>query len=120
MIRRPPRSTLFPYTTLFRSPRSSSSRPPRLEPPASSPNRTLASAPQSARSARAPAARTASHKERPSRGGMFVELDEVTQGHRKLCILGGTERIHAERILELRSEERRVGKECRSRWSPYH
>src|SRR5689334_24158848 len=22
--------------------------------------------------------------------------------------------------LELRSEERRVGKECRSRWSPYH
>ena len=24
------------------------------------------------------------------------------------------------RILEVRSEERRVGKECRSRWSPYH
>src|SRR5258707_2719460 len=23
-------------------------------------------------------------------------------------------------LLELRSEERRVGKECRSRWSPYH
>src|SRR3989440_8836727 len=23
-------------------------------------------------------------------------------------------------INELRSEERRVGKECRSRWSPYH
>ena len=22
--------------------------------------------------------------------------------------------------LSLRSEERRVGKECRSRWSPYH
>ena len=22
--------------------------------------------------------------------------------------------------VELRSEERRVGKECRSRWSPYH
>ena len=22
--------------------------------------------------------------------------------------------------LETRSEERRVGKECRSRWSPYH
>src|SRR5256885_3407337 len=27
MIRRPPRSTLFPYTTLFRSPSSSSSSP---------------------------------------------------------------------------------------------
>src|SRR2546427_9207433 len=23
-------------------------------------------------------------------------------------------------LLNLRSEERRVGKECRSRWSPYH
>ena len=23
-------------------------------------------------------------------------------------------------ILDFRSEERRVGKECRSRWSPYH
>src|SRR5258706_5951504 len=34
MIRRPPRSTLFPYTTLFRSPRASSPaalwRPPRI------------------------------------------------------------------------------------------
>ena len=24
------------------------------------------------------------------------------------------------RYIEPRSEERRVGKECRSRWSPYH
>src|SRR5256885_7957336 len=31
MIRRPPRSTLFPYTTLFRSPRNAR---PRLPPPA--------------------------------------------------------------------------------------
>ena len=23
-------------------------------------------------------------------------------------------------VVEVRSEERRVGKECRSRWSPYH
>ena len=23
-------------------------------------------------------------------------------------------------LQEIRSEERRVGKECRSRWSPYH
>src|SRR5688572_32239517 len=27
---------------------------------------------------------------------------------------------HAYSILSVRSEERRVGKECRSRWSPYH
>src|SRR3712207_8023471 len=26
----------------------------------------------------------------------------------------------ANKLLKLRSEERRVGKECRSRWSPYH
>ena len=25
-----------------------------------------------------------------------------------------------ELVVALRSEERRVGKECRSRWSPYH
>ena len=30
----------------------------------------------------------------------------------------GERRIVHERII--RSEERRVGKECRSRWSPYH
>ena len=26
----------------------------------------------------------------------------------------------AKKSLNIRSEERRVGKECRSRWSPYH
>ena len=26
----------------------------------------------------------------------------------------------SDRVSEMRSEERRVGKECRSRWSPYH
>ena len=25
-----------------------------------------------------------------------------------------------DKVMVLRSEERRVGKECRSRWSPYH
>ena len=33
-------------------------------------------------------------------------------GNKRCIILIPTE--------ELRSEERRVGKECRSRWSPYH
>ena len=28
--------------------------------------------------------------------------------------------IHIGNARPLRSEERRVGKECRSRWSPYH
>src|SRR5439155_8786760 len=45
MIRRPPRSTLFPYTTLFRSPNSWRRRAPRTARPftrgtASSPSRS--------------------------------------------------------------------------------
>ena len=42
-------------------------------------------------------------------------------------VKGGENRIILKRILKdleidgvIRSEERRVGKECRSRWSPYH
>ena len=35
-----------------------------------------------------------------------------------LCFLGGSI-VQAQRLAE-RLEERRVGKECRSRWSPYH
>ena len=39
---------------------------------------------------------------------------------RNLCVTDdinfGTDQVHA----DYRSEERRVGKECRSRWSPYH
>src|SRR6266446_6578846 len=33
---------------------------------------------------------------------------------------GQAERVSGELITGNRSEERRVGKECRSRWSPYH
>ena len=34
---------------------------------------------------------------------------------------GGKEALNSNRVIaEIRSEERRVGKECRSRWSPYH
>ena len=33
-----------------------------------------------------------------------------------LCLAAGGAEVHATG----RSEERRVGKECRSRWSPYH
>ena len=46
-----------------------------------------------------------------------------------VLIMGSTsDQPHADKItgtldslgIEHRSEERRVGKECRSRWSPYH
>ena len=33
----------------------------------------------------------------------------------QMCVV-----THMKEIKLLRSEERRVGKECRSRWSPYH
>src|SRR3712207_1573878 len=36
----------------------------------------------------------------------------------KVCIVADTSSISPTRYR--RSEERRVGKECRSRWSPYH
>src|SRR3712207_9083172 len=94
MIRRPPRSTLFPYTTLFRSP-------------------------------------------------LFAVTDQYS---RKVfndlffkCYKGETEdrlRFFAEELFETtlrpqvfpgsfdpfekRSEERRLGKECRCRWTPHH
>src|SRR2546430_17363694 len=72
MIRRPPRSTLFPYTTLFRSaPRRSRDRP-----------------------AGSAAAHADPGPASPAAGARLA---------------GGW-----------RSEERRVGKECRSRGSPYH
>ena len=34
--------------------------------------------------------------------------------------LPGERRWELADLVALRSEERRVGKECRSRWSPYH
>src|SRR5260221_11502416 len=38
-----------------------------------------------------------------------------------ISLLGTTGKPHQARLLRrMRSEERRVGKECRSRWSPYH
>ena len=38
---------------------------------------------------------------------------DVTRGEEVAAMFGAVAKAH-------RSEERRVGKECRSRWSPYH
>src|SRR2546430_14813864 len=35
-------------------------------------------------------------------------------------VLGIKSTNHSSVTIDVRSEERRVGKECRSRWSPYH
>ena len=46
-------------------------------------------------------------------------LEEITNSH---CIIEELIDIKKEIsvMVASRSEERRVGKECRSRWSPYH
>ena len=61
----------------------------------------------------------------------FAEEDTIVFGGSEPTYLepnapavGGPE-IHVieqiqEGLVRMRSEERRVGKECRSRWSPYH
>src|SRR5690554_7117408 len=48
--------------------------------------------------------------------GVDVQKNVVVLVRRQHLVI--VERAH--NILVIRSEERRVGKECRSRWSPYH
>ena len=60
-----------------------------------------------------PAARTR-YARLGGREALIVErYDRLREG-------GRVRRIHQEDLCTTRSEERRVGKECRSRWSPYH
>src|SRR2546425_13151323 len=59
--------------------------------------------------------------------GFFLEFDDARSGdfaplrfvpkHVRVVLGLVTTKVGT---LERRSEERRVGKECRSRWSPYH
>src|SRR5256885_16964002 len=99
MIRRPPRSTLFPYTTLFRSTDSE-----RLQRLACRPSRALDGRGASAQS---PVLSPIAHSS-PVREGAQTKVQWRTECSEPL------------RTCAFRSEERRVGKECRSRWSPYH
>src|SRR3712207_9210556 len=88
MIRRPPRSTLFPYTTLFRS---IAVMPTNLYGP---------------------------------NDNFHLENSHVMPAMMRKIFLAKL--LHdrdwdmIRKDLSIRSEERRVGKECRSRWSPYH
>ena len=47
----------------------------------------------------------------------FVDEAAVVVAGVPLRVVDGV--VHVD-VGRLRSEERRVGKECRSRWSPYH
>src|SRR3712207_9161176 len=116
MIRRPPRSTLFPYTTLFRSQSDTGSLLlAEDEVDLAALCRELASAAE----------------ERAAKKGLdlAVEIDPGVG-----VVIGDSRRLSQAiaNILDngiaytdrggrvLRSEERRVGKEWRSRWAPYH
>src|SRR3712207_9081224 len=100
MIRRPPRSTLFPYTTLFRS----------LYDLGFSIVATRGTA-RAIRSLGVPVERINKINE----GSPHV-VDRIAGGGVDLVVNTPT----GSGARSDRSEERRVGKECRSRWSPYH
>src|SRR3712207_9346015 len=129
MIRRPPRSTLFPYTTLFRS-RSPSRRRRRNREyfgvTVADPLDAMVPTPWN------DLRRSSGVRSATLRPVQFDVTVEIPKGQRNKYELDhATGRIRLDRMLftstrypadygyiENRSEERRVGKECRSRWSP--
>ena len=51
----------------------------------------------------------------------MVNLSQRTiRYYEEIGLLQSVRRIETGKRVYTRSEERRVGKECRSRWSPYH
>src|SRR3712207_9032305 len=104
MIRRPPRSTLFPYTTLFRSDREIKTFA----------ERDPAQIPWGDVGADIVVEST----------GVFTDGEKaaahIEGGAKKVVISAPAKNVDATFVFKVRSEERRVGKECRSRWSPYH
>src|SRR3712207_9490606 len=100
MIRRPPRSTRFPYTTLFRS--------------------------LVVVGVDTPTGREWNVHVHVADVGAAIEAGiEAGRPHRisvtPLAPIPPSAPLPGTRaVVAVRSEERRVGKECRSRWSPYH
>src|SRR3989441_7022037 len=154
MIRRPPRSTLFPYTTLFRSESGSGKSVTALAimgllprenarvHPASRVDylgRKLLELPgRELQALRGAEISMIFQEPMSSLNPVFTvgfQIAEALRQHRALPV--SQARLRALQLLgevglaepqarlgaypfQLRSEERRVGKECRSRWSPYH
>src|SRR3712207_9179226 len=100
MIRRPPRSTLFPYTALF--------QPPVYHPPGGGRNPVPYPPQVLGQLGGASIAVLGCLGQQPHDQGVHILGD------------GGVRLPWMRRWIVDRSEERRVGKECRSRWSPYH
>src|SRR3712207_9256298 len=109
MIRRPPRSTLFPYTTLFRSVRTDQLG--RGDDRHDDPVRRVGAVvvPDVDVERGDPAVVVEPDAD------LLPLLPLVRAGDEVLAAVLGPLDIAAER-----SEERRVGKECRFRWPPYH
>src|SRR5256884_2427312 len=56
-----------------------------------------------------------------SMGNLTCIMAQTTRGQEVICEAAGhIYNYEMASMSALRSEERRVGKECRSRWSPYH
>ena len=53
-------------------------------------------------------------------GQSFIQYGDTLKQHYPFLVYYGRWLRQAARCVLTRSEERRVGKECRSRWSPYH
>src|SRR3712207_9363894 len=110
MIRRPPRSTLFPYTTLFRS-----------DVPNANPDRVLGGLSERGLVPEVYGGETVTVPVSAKTG------EGIDEGLENLLVVAELEELRANPnapasgyVIEGRSEERRVGKEGRSRWSPYH
>ena len=54
-----------------------------------------------------------------SRKSKFTGKGESVENQVEMC-RNYIASVYGPQAAEARSEERRVGKECRSRWSPYH
>src|SRR3989454_9813278 len=139
MIRRPPRSTLFPYTTLFRSRAAPFRRcaelrhgpgdgPAGLQPAVQEPEGDDGGAggpdgddAPAAEKAGQPVSRRSGSLSVALLGGALLATTAMAQpatDHRlRESLFVG---VDTSGSFVQRSEERRVGKECRSRWSPYH
>src|SRR3712207_9322581 len=99
MIRRPPRSTLFPYTTLFRSFKGSFAMHVPVAFEVGCGNNL---------------------EVKTFRWLVYMPLVTVSANDARGRYLERSIDREVDVASESRSEERRVGKECRSRWSPYH
>src|SRR3712207_1128086 len=142
MIRRPPRSTLFPYTTLFRSLKDEMARIGARPPLTSFGISMLGPAllkfgndeqkhrflPEIARGE----IRWCQGYSEPGAGSDLAGLQTRAEDKGDHWLVNGQKvwTSYADKAdwifclvrtsTDSKSEERRVGKECRSRWSPYH